>query len=165
MNEVYFFCDRCRAYLRAGHRHALLALSSCGIIEPDILGREETFVRIDAARVLGCEAYLLKGNNVSETANRVTRARRFLEEHAGHEISFGDIHRITNARESWYEWLCEDGDEELMPRYFVERLHLTGWPEIKSYVSAGARRPWWWGDEQSQTMAEARAKVQGLLAG
>jgi hypothetical protein len=156
MNEVYFFCEKCRVYRNAGYRHAVLSLCECGLIDESLLSRDEPYTSIDGEGVLRCRAYWTQERATGELADRLRGARTFLQEHQSHALSFGDIHRILRPGEQWYEWLSEDGDEDPLPRYLAERLHLRTWSEVETYVASRRLPPWWWQDEGSETRIQAR---------
>jgi hypothetical protein len=156
MNDVYFFCEACKTYIEAGYRHAVHSLERCGLLPEDLLGREVTHASVSAADVLACVAYWDTTGLPEANAEQVWRARSFIDAHVAHPLSFGDIHRVLGRGLPWWEWMNEDGQTDLTPRFLVERLGLAGWEDVESYVAAARRRPWWWSIPSARVEARRR---------
>jgi hypothetical protein len=136
MNDVYFACPSCRAYVEAGYRHAYVCLE-----EPGIVTRTDA---VDVSAVLGASEYW--DVDAEWLVALLPAVRRFLEQHAAHHVRFGDFEEIPLP---WYadglfEWIMEAGFVlEELPRYYVERLGFHAWDEVVAHVSSGKAPPWW----------------------
>jgi hypothetical protein len=153
MNDVYFFCEACQNYIEAGYRHAVHSLESCGLLPEDLLGREVTYASVSAADVLACVAYSDTTGLPEAMAKQVGRARSFVDAHVAHPLSFGDIHRVLGRGLPWWDWMNEDGETDLTPRFLGERLGLARWEDVESHIASARRRPWWWGSSRTRRIA------------
>ena len=142
MNDVYFACRSCRAYVDAGYRHAYWTLEESGVVN-----------RVEPVRVgevLGASEYW-HAEAASWLAELLPAVRRFLETHAGHDIRFGDADELDipcSDDPALLEWVMEAGFVlKELPRYYAERLGARSWDEVVALVEAANHPPRWWEDE------------------
>ena len=148
VNDVYFACRSCRAYVDAGYRHAYWTLEDGGVV------RRVEPVSVDA--VLGTSEYWDAGD-ASWLAELLPAVRRFLETHANHEIRFGDAEEIdipSSDDPASLEWVMEAGFVlNELPRYFAEHLGFRTWDEVVARLEDVQRPPCWWADEELRRAA------------
>jgi hypothetical protein len=152
MNNVYFSCEACKVYINAGYRWCYWALEKPGVVSPEI--------PVDVDAVLARKEYWAGEAKNAWLADRLPKVHRFLEVHSLHRVEYGDLERLVENNEH-LNWLCEDEDE-LLPRYFVERLGYTQWEQVRSHLKRHQHRPWWSVDEESKE--NARVKFHELVA-
>jgi hypothetical protein len=157
VNDVYFACRSCRAYVDAGYRHAYWALEESGVV------RRVEPVRVDA--VLGASEYW-DAEGASWLAELLPAVRRFFETHANHEIRFGDAEELDipcSDDPALLEWVMEAGFVlNELPRYYAERLGVRTWDEVVARVEAAKHPPRWWADEELRRAA--RITFEKLIA-
>jgi hypothetical protein len=152
MNDAYFSCETCKVYLDAGHRWCWWTLEKPGVVSREI--------PVDVSAVLARKEYWAGEAENAWLAERLPKVHRFLEAHALHRVEYGDRERVFENN-GYLSWLCEDEDE-LLPRYFVERLGYTQWEQVRSHLERLQHPPWWSLDEESREAA--RVKFQELVA-
>jgi hypothetical protein len=159
MNTVYFGCAACRAYIDAGYRHAYWELEEAGIVKRSI--------PVDTSAVLGARGYW--NVDADWLIQLLPAVRRFLEQHAEHEVRFGDIDDIPvpSVANGLFDWVMEAGFAlEELPRYYVERLGFRTWDEVTEHIRNSKHQPGWWrlDDERMTAQRKFLSLVSGLSA-
>ncbi len=152
MNNVYFACITCKAYVDAGYRHAYWTLE-----EPGVVRHGEP---VNVKLVRGIEGYWAGARDAQWLADLLPSVREFLRVHAGHDVRYGDEEHIGIPTFEWqgeyplFEWVNEAGFVlEELPRYWVERLGFRTWPEVTRRIEALAHPPLWWQSEADREAA------------
>jgi hypothetical protein len=149
MNTVYFACAVCRAYIDAGYRHAYRELEETGIVR-----RSNP---VDTSAVLAARDYW--NVDADWLIQLLPAVRRFLEQHAEHEVRFGDIEDIPipSVANGLFDWVMEAGFAlEELPRYYFERLGLRTWDEVTEHIRSSKHQPGWWRFDDERIAAQRK---------
>ena len=153
MNDPYFFCLDCKAFVPAGYRWAYAHLEASAGIARD--------APVCATRILAIEPYW--SAEEPRLVAELRDARAFLVKHESHRMRYGEFEFLfRNQGEDWADWLSESStDDELLPRYFIERECCRSWSELAARNEAMPEAPWWWTEPNSQ--AHVRRRFDELL--
>lgn len=160
LNNVYFACRTCKTYQDAGYRWCYWTLEHPGIVE-----RGKSFV---VSAVLSAPEYWQGGQDASWLQQLLPKVRAFLERHRTHELVYGDdedIGLLPTSEDDYrfLDWLNEDDDdaEDLLPRYFIERLGYNDWQQVTEHIAQLEHKPVWW--YVSELRDKAKEKFISLL--
>ncbi|HXG94812.1 MAG TPA: hypothetical protein VNN73_20910 [Blastocatellia bacterium] len=159
MNNLYFACTDCKTYVDAGYGWACWSLEETGIVTR---GKPVSIERVLAAREYW-------NPHRTESADWLYKevlpsVRQFLREHYYHRVIFGNTSDfLSQDGEDFLDWLQVGFMAQLLPRYFVERLGLKTWDEVRSFISDQTTAPWWWMLEWENLHDKARRKFQQLV--
>jgi len=159
MSNVYFACTDCKVYVDAGYRWAVWHLEEPGIVKR---GRP---VAVDS--VLSASAYWNPARTYGADwlyVEVLPSARRFLKEHEGHQIVFGNTADfLSPGGDDLLDWMQVGYSPLLLPRYFVERLGFKTWDQVASFIARQDSPPWWWMLEWDDLHAKAKKKFCELV--
>lgn len=146
MNTLYFACAACRAYVDAGCRHAYWELEDAGIVNRSSA--------VDTLAVLRTKDYWKV--DAEWLVQLLPAVRHFLEQHAEHDVRFGDSEDIPipSVADGLLDWVMEAGFVlEELPRYYVERLGFRTWDAVTEHIQSKKMPPGWWEVEEERTAA------------
>jgi hypothetical protein len=149
MNTLYFACPACRAYVDAGYRHAYWELEHTGIVSRSSA--------VDTSAILRAEHYW--NVDADWLVQLLPAVRRFLEQHAEHDVRFGDSEDIPIplVTDGLFDWVMEAGFAlEELPRYYVERLGFRTWDEVTEHIQSKKVPPGWWEVEEERMAAHRK---------
>lgn len=143
-------------YIDAGYRWAYATLEDTGIVQR---GKP-----VDPTSVLTASEYW--NPEPDERTNWLTSevlpsVRRFLNEHAGHGIVFGEDDMFFDSNPDWFlDWIQEGYGTTPWPRFLHERVQLKSWTAVGEYVSRLPHSPSWWRDLDQRERAERWYKAR-----
>lgn len=150
--SCYFACMSCRALVDAGARWASSALETS-----EVVSRARP---VDPAAVLAARDYWEPAEDATSDwlkLDVLPKVRTFLEEHAKHELRFGDEEELMGADDAAFlDWLDLSESPIVTPRYFTEVLHLTTWAQVEENIESRATQPWWWSVDGVHERTRAR---------
>jgi hypothetical protein len=159
MTNLYFACTDCKAYVDAGYRWA-----SWWLEEPGIVKRGKP---ISVGSVLLVREYWTPPRTGGADwlyAEVLPAVRRFLEEHGGHRIVFGNTADFLSPDGGGLlDWMQVGFLPLLLPRYFVERLGFKTWDQVSNFIARQDNSPWWWMLEWDDLHEKARKKFQEVV--
>lgn len=151
MNNVYFACRACKAYVDAGYRWCYWHLEEPGIVVPG--------QTISLKAVLEAEEYWQPGEDACSAWLRrlLPEIGLFLRQHGGHDVLYGeDDQFIDYEQDDYLDWINVAGFVvDLLPRYFAERLGHKTWADVREYISKLDRPPWWYDHPVAGAKAQA----------
>jgi hypothetical protein len=148
MNDPYFFCLECKTFVPAGHRWAHLQL--------EIRRRAKREEIVDVAGVLSAESYW--STRDPKLVAILSDVRAFLLRHRSHRVQYGQFDFLyRHGGEDWTGWLSgSSAQDELLPRYFIEREHCRSWDAMAARIESMIEPPWWWTEPTSRAHAHDR---------
>ena len=159
MTNLYFACTDCKVYVDAGYRWA-----SWWLEEPGIVKRGKP---VSVESVLSAREYWTPAKTEGAQwlyTEVLPSVRRFLGEHQGHQIVFGNTADFLSiGGDDLLDWMQVGFSPLLLPRYFVERLGLQTWDQVSSFIARQDSTPWWWMLEWDDLHDKARSKFQELV--
>lgn len=152
MTDVYFACRTCKIYRNAAYTWCYWTLERPGIVQ-----RGNSLV-VNA--VLDASQYWQGSQEGVWLQDLLPRVKAFLEEHADHDLMYGDDDDIgltprTDDDYRFLDWLndYEDDDSGLLPRYFIERRGYKYWQQVREHMARLEQAPWWWHDSRLREKA------------
>lgn len=137
MNTRYFACKTCHNYIDAGYRHCYWTLEAPGIVERN--------KPVNVPAVLEAADYW-RGADGVEFVDSLD-IRPFLQQHQEHDLVFAedeDIGLCPMFKGDYrvFEWMDEgESSPVLSPRFFVERLGMQTWAQVREYVEKETSLP------------------------
>lgn len=159
MNNLYFACTDCKAYVDAGYRWASWSLE-----ETEVVRRGG---RVCVESVLSAEEYWKPSE--TESADWLNKevlpaVKVFLHEHKTHKIVYGNTADfLPPDGDGFLDWMQVGFEPQLLPRYFVEQLGLKSWEQVRGFICKQQAAPWWWMLEWEGLHEKARRKFQELI--
>jgi putative acetyltransferase len=142
----------CRALVDAGARWAVTTLESDRLVSRS--------APVDPAAVLAARAYWEPAADATSdwlNLDVLPKVRSFLQEHAKHELRFGDEDEIMGTQDAAFlDWLDLSEAPIATPRYFAEVLGLASWAQVEEHVESQATQPWWWSLDPVKELTRAR---------
>ncbi|PYT03427.1 MAG: hypothetical protein DMF60_18420 [Acidobacteria bacterium] len=159
MNNLFFACTDCKVYVDAGYRWA-----SWWLEEPGIVKRGKP---VSVASVLSAREYWTPAKTDGAQwlyTEVLPSVRRFLEEHKGHHLMFGNTADfLASDGDGLLDWMQVGFLPLLLPRYFVERLGFKTWDQVSNFIARQDSAPWWWMREWDDLHAKVRKKFHELV--
>lgn len=150
MNNVYFACLKCKIYIDAGYRWAYWSLEHTAVVEQ---GKP---INVDA--ILQASQYWnVPADGGWPTLIHLQDVRKFLSDHARHELTYGDDEKFLPDLDSdeILDWLEIGSDAAPTIRGIMSSPDFHCWEDVVSYFKEHLP-PWWF--ENPRLYAEARKR-------
>jgi hypothetical protein len=159
MNNLYFACADCKIFVDAGYRWAYWSLEETGVVARGM--------PVSVESVLEAQDYWMPSK--TESADWLYKevlpsVRCFLGAHKHHRVVFGNTSDFLPADGcAFLDWMQIGFMAQLLPRYFIERLGLKTWDQVRDFIATENAAPWWWMLEWEGLHDKARNKFQELI--